>query len=81
MKQNTQNITYITIRIHKHYNKNTHFTKLINIWHNCSVWEQEVSSTGRVRVEKLIQSIGTFYIEAHSLQIAYIAETRNRLWI
>jgi hypothetical protein len=28
MKQNTQNITYITIRIHKHNNKNTQFTKL-----------------------------------------------------
>ena len=28
MKQNTQNRTYITIRIHKHNNKNTQFTKL-----------------------------------------------------
>ena len=28
MKQNTQNGTYITIRIHKHNNKNTWFTNL-----------------------------------------------------
>ena len=28
MKQNTQNITYIIIRIHKHKNKNTQFTIL-----------------------------------------------------
>jgi hypothetical protein len=27
MKQNTQNITYITIRIHKHNNNNTQFTQ------------------------------------------------------
>jgi hypothetical protein len=28
MKQNEQNRTYITIRIYKHNNKNTSFTKL-----------------------------------------------------
>ena len=32
MKQNTQNRTYVTIRIHKHNNKNTQLTKLNNLW-------------------------------------------------
>ena len=47
MKQNTQNGTYITIRIHKHYNKNIIYkikqkcTKHTTIYRMIKKWKQK----------------------------------------
>jgi hypothetical protein len=38
MIQNTQNITYITIKIHKHNNKNTEYKKLNRSIKNTQVY-------------------------------------------